>query len=281
MPDTSKQLFNFRFKQQSMKLDGYPKLMGIINLTPDSFSDGGKYNSLEAALQQADNLEKQGADFLDLGGESTRPGYNAVSPDEEIRRVVPVVAELVKRTRLPISIDTTKALVAEAALEAGADIINDVSALSDPAMPEALRRHQAGCIIMHCQQLPPEDSAYAQVFDFLQERLKWAQSQTGLPAEYFVLDPGVGFGKTLSQNLSVIKHLAQLRRRGLPILLGVSNKSYIGKICDEQRPQARLPGSLATAAIAAYQQSCDIIRVHQVAETRQALMVAKAILDSV
>ena len=263
-----------------MTLNGFPKLMGIINLTPDSFYDGGRYNSLESALQQAELLEKQGADFLDLGGESTRPGHAAVDPELELRRVIPVIAALSQRSRLPISIDSSKAQVAEAALQAGASIVNDVSALSDPAMPELLRRFQAGCIIMHNKQLPPEDEAFLQVFDFLQERLDWARRQTGLSAEYFVLDPGIGFGKTQSQNLSLLKHLGQLRRRGLPVLLGVSNKPYIGRICGEQLPQARLPGSLATAAIAAYQGSCDILRVHQVAESKQAILVAKAIREA-
>ena len=167
-----------------------------------------------------------------------------------------MIAALSQRSRLPISIDSSKAQVAEAALQAGASIVNDVSALSDPAMPELLRRFQAGCIIMHNEQLPPEDEAFVQVFDFLQERLDWARRQTGLSAEYFVLDPGIGFGKTQSQNLSLLKHLGQLRR-GLPVLLGVSNKSYIGRICGEQLPgqAARQPGNRGHRRLPG---SCDI-----------------------
>ena len=266
----------FQFKEQHCQLNGCPRIMGILNLTPDSFSDGGKFACLEKAVQRGLQMAAEGAEFLDLGGESTRPGYTPISTEDELRRVLPVLEELRRCCPLPISIDTSKAAVADAALAAGASIVNDVSALRDPAMGEIIGKHGAGCILMHDLQLPPQPEAFRQVEDFLAQRLQWAMEKCSLSKEHFVIDPGIGFGKNLGQNLSLLKYCGSLRKLGVPVLVGMSNKSFIGKIAGEELPDKRLGGSLA-AAVLCQQSGCDILRVHQVFETGQALQVAAAI----
>jgi dihydropteroate synthase len=268
--------YTFQFKDQQCQLDGCPRIMGILNLTPDSFSDGGKFVCPEKAVRRALQMAGEGADFLDLGGESTRPGHTPVSAEDELRRVLPVLEELRRCCPLPISIDTSKAVVADAALAAGASIVNDVSALRDPAMAAVIGKHRAGCILMHDLQLPPQPEAFRQVADFLAQRLQWAMEKCALGKEHFIIDPGIGFGKNLGQNLSLLKHCGSLRKLGAPILVGMSNKSFIGKITGEEQPDRRLGGSLA-AAVLCQRNGCDILRVHQVFETGQALQVAAAI----
>ncbi len=266
----------FKFKDQECQFSGQPRIMGIINLTPDSFSDGGKFNGVEKALRRALQMQEEGAEFLDLGGESTRPGHTPVDTEEELRRVLPVIEELARCCSLPISIDTSKAAVAAAALEAGASIVNDVSALRDPEMPAVIRKYGAGCILMHDLNLPSPPEAFRKVAEFLAERLRWAVASCALSEEHFVVDPGIGFGKNLAQNLSLLRHCGDLRALGRPVLVGSSNKSFIGKVAGETRADQRLGGSIA-ATLLCQMSGCDILRVHQVLENRQALQVAAAI----
>jgi dihydropteroate synthase len=268
--------YTFKFKDQECQFSGQPRIMGIINLTPDSFFDGGKFNGLEKAVQRALQMQAEGAEFLDLGGESTRPGYAPVNSEEELRRVLPVLEELRRCCSLPISIDTSKAAVAAAALEAGASIVNDISALRDPEMPAVIRKYGAGCILMHDLTLPPQPEAFRNVAEFFAERLSWAVASCALSREHFIVDPGIGFGKTLEQNLSLLRHCGMLRTLARPVLVGMSNKSFIGKITGETRAGQRLGGSIA-AALLCQMSGCDILRVHQVFENRQALQVAAAI----
>ena len=268
--------FTFQYKDGQCTLNGMPRIMGILNLTPDSFSDGGKFNCPEKAVERALQMQQEGAEFLDLGGESTRPGFTPVSTEEELRRVLPVIDELRRCCALPISIDTSKAAVAAAALAAGASIVNDVSALRDPQMPGVIRKYGAGCILMHDLKLPPELDAFREVAAFLKERLQWAVASCALSKEHFVVDPGIGFGKTLEQNLSLLKHCGALRSMGMPVLIGMSNKSFIGRITGESDADRRLGGTIS-AGVLCQQNGCDILRLHQILENRQALQVAAAI----
>lgn len=255
---------------------GKPTLMGILNVTPDSFSDGGRYDQCEAAVAHALEMIAEGAEIIDIGGESTRPGHQCVPAEEELRRVLPVLRRLREATDIPISIDTTKASVANATLEAGADIVNDVSALADPEMPQVISRHRAGCVLMHYQQLPPDADAPAMVADWLAQRLEEAQQLCALPREHFVVDPGIGFGKSVPQNLALIAHLDTLCELPSPILLAMSRKSFIGAVANVPNPAERLPGTLAAATLSF--RNCHILRVHDVASVRQALVVAQALL---
>lgn len=258
------------------------KVMGIINVTPDSFSDGGQFSTTEDAVAQAEALVKAGADILDIGGESTRPFADPVSAEEETARVVPAIKAIRKRFTTPISIDTTKASVARAALLAGADILNDISALRhDPLMIEVARSTSVPIIIMHMQGTPGNmqnnpvyDDVVAELLDFFRERLKWIQEQ-GITKERLIIDPGIGFGKKLEHNLSILKHLHAFATLGCPVLLGHSRKRFIGEITDTEVQER----DLATAVVAALavDHNIDIVRVHNVAATRQAIQMAEAI----
>jgi dihydropteroate synthase len=258
-------------------------LMGIINVTPDSFYDGGKrFDSVRAAADGLAMIDA-GAEILDIGGESTRPGAQPVPLEEELRRVVPVIRELRKNLNTPISIDTYKEAVARAALDAGADIVNDISALRfDPAMVALVASESVPLILMHMQGVPrimqvaPHyRDVVREVRDFLAERVCTA-SEAGISTERLIIDPGIGFGKTLAHNLALLKNLASLKSLGQPLLVGVSRKAFIGKVLNAAGPQERLEGSLA-AAVAAAMNGANIIRVHDVIETHRALRVADAI----
>ena len=249
--------------------------MGILNVTPDSFSDGGQFTAVSDAVAHAMAMIAQGASVIDIGGESTRPGHTPVSAEEELRRVIPAIEALRAQSDIPISVDTTKAAVAEAALAAGADIINDVSCLADPQMPAVLKKYSAGAIVMHCTQLSPDDDAVSAVTTQLDETITRACAQTGLPREYFMVDPGIGFGKSDPQIYALLKHLECLHDTGCATLLGVSRKSFIGRLCGEKTPVARLGGTLAVAL--ACRNQCEILRVHDVGMHREALMVDDAI----
>jgi dihydropteroate synthase len=257
-------------------------IVGILNVTPDSFSDGGRYLGAEAAVVRGIDMAGEGADIIDIGGESTRPGALAVSVQEEIERVIPVIRGLRRAISKPISVDTYKADVAGSALDAGADLVNDISALRfDPAMASLVAREKIPLVLMHMQGTPRTmqvrphyRNVLAEVGEFLRSRMEFA-IQAGVGPEQIILDPGIGFGKELDHNLTVLRGLSALGSLGRPLLVGLSRKTFIGKILDVG-PEGRLEGSLA-AAVAAVLRGANLLRVHDVRETHQALRVADAI----
>ncbi len=256
--------------------------MGIVNVTPDSFSDGGLFLEPEAAIAHGEQLVRDGAEILDVGGESTRPGAEPVDVEVELARTQPVVADL-EGLGYTVSIDTSKAAVAEAALGAGAEIVNDVTALrGDADMAALCAERGATVVLMHMAGEPrtmQEDPRYEDVVDevkaFLAERVGTAVA-AGIDEEKVWVDPGIGFGKTLEHNLELLRRLGELRELGLPLVVGTSRKSFIGKV-DGSEVEQRIGGSVATAVLAAAD-GADVLRVHDVAETAQALRVAKAVL---
>ncbi len=262
-----------------------PLVIAILNVTPDSFSDGGKYLSVDDSLKQAENMVADGADILDVGGESTRPGSMQVDADEEIRRVVPVIEAISKRFDTPISIDTTKSKVAESAMDAGAEIINDISGLRfDERIADVATHSKAGLILMHSlgafetlHSQTPVDNIFAIVRTDFQRAIDVAHSY-GVKDEQIALDVGIGFGKTLEQNLELIVKLDKLINEfpEYPMLVGASRKSFIGKILGDVPPSERLGGSIA-AALVAIQNGAKIVRVHDVKETVSAIKVASKI----
>ncbi len=259
--------------------------MAILNVTPDSFSDGGKFASLDAALRQAEKLINEGADILDIGGESTRPGSASVSADEETSRVVPVIEAIGKRFDTPISIDTTKSQVAQTAVEAGAEIINDISGLRfDERIATVAAEHEAGLILMHSRgefatmhSQPPVDDIIAEVTADLRRSTSIARKH-GVSQDRIAIDIGIGFGKTLAQNLELLAKLDKLVLEfdQFPILVGTSRKSFIGKLLNGAPPDQRLSGSLASIAIAVWN-GAKIVRVHDVKETVDALTIISAV----
>lgn len=260
-----------------------PQIMAILNVTPDSFSDGGQFVDPQAALAQARALAEV-ADLLDIGGESTRPGAAEVPGDEEIARTAPVIGALrAGGLTAPISIDTRKAGVADAALRAGADIVNDVAALLfDPDLGPLAAKAQAPVILMHHQGTPEVmqadpryDDVLLDVYDWLSERVEAAVAM-GIPRQRIAVDPGIGFGKTAAHNLALIRGISLFHGLGCPVLLGASRKRFIGTIGGVADPQARMPGSLAVA-LAGVAQGVQMIRVHDAAETRQALRIWQAL----
>ncbi len=261
-------------------------VMGIVNVTPDSFSDGGRHNTTEKAVEHALKLIADGADILDVGGESSRPGAGPVALDEERRRVLPVVRELVRQSSVPISIDTVKAEIAEESLQAGACVINDITALrGDPRMAGIVRDQRAGVILMHMQGEPATmhlNPSYADVVAevgvFFEERLKFCRT-AGLDPESIALDPGIGFGKTNEHSLQLLRKLGEFQRFGRPVCLGVSRKGFIGEIINRPRDQ-RTIGSVAVACFAVTLNSAQIVRVHDVAEHFDALRMLDALQSS-
>ena len=258
-----------------------PSVMGVVNVTPDSFSDGGLFVEPAAAVEHARRLVEEGAALVDVGGESTRPGAPPVSADEELARVVPVLEGLVG---LPVSIDTSKAVVARRALDLGAELVNDVTALrGDPALVEAVADADAYVCLMHMQgsprtmQVAPQyDDVVGDVLAFLEKRLAFAV-ESGVREERICIDPGIGFGKTPDQNLELLRRLDELRALGRPVLVGVSRKSTLGKVLgDAGATTGSLSASLG-AAVAAYLRGAAMIRAHDVRETVEALAVAAAV----
>jgi len=260
-------------------------VMGVLNLTPDSFSDGGQFFSFDQAIAQAEQMISEGADIIDIGGESTRPGSEFVTVKEELRRVIPVIERLAAKTSVPISIDTTKAMVAHAALQAGAEICNDISALRfDPLLADEVANANAGLVLMHSrgtpktmQQLPPFADIMSEVIRGLRESIAIAH-QHGVTSESIAIDPGIGFGKTAEQNIELIAKLDQLAREfaDFPILIGTSRKSFIGKLLDNAPADERLNGTIATIA-ASVLNGAHIVRVHDVKAVVEAVRVAEAI----
>ncbi len=259
-----------------------PRLMGILNVTPDSFSDGGEHDAPDTAVQHALHLIDDGADIIDVGGESTRPGAQPVDAADEAARVLPVIRELAARTSVPISIDTTKAAVAAAAIEAGASIVNDISGLTfDCDMPRVCANAQVAVVCMHIQgtpqtmqQQPRYTDCVAEVVAFLQQRLTQL-ADAGIAPERVCLDPGIGFGKTAEHNLELLRNIDALRAAGRPVLIGHSRKRFLAKLL--QRPvEERVAGTIGVS-VALAQNHADILRVHDVRSVRDALLAWFAI----
>lgn len=256
-----------------------PLIMGIVNVTPDSFSDGGRLHSALDAVQHGLSLVEKGADILDIGGESTRPGAEYVDPSDELDRVLPVIEGLISaKCRVPISIDTRKASVAHAAISAGARLFNDVSALTHDENSTVVARLAGAVCLMHAQGTPETmqanptyDDVVLDVYDFLEQRVLHAES-AGLARDQIVVDPGIGFGKTLQHNLDLLRHLSLFHGLGCAVMLGVSRKGFIGTLSGEKQAGRRAPGSIA-AGLAGLDQGVQILRVHDVAETAQAVRV--------
>jgi dihydropteroate synthase len=260
-------------------------VMGVLNITPDSFSDGGSFYSPERAIEHALEMVAEGADIIDIGGESTRPASDFVSAEEELRRVLPVIEKLINQTSIPISVDTTKSSVARAVLAAGAEIINDISALRfDPAIADEVAKAKAGLVLMHSrgtpktmQQLAPVTDILSEVIGGLHESITVAK-QNGVSDEMIAVDPGIGFGKTAEQNVELIVKLDRLVAEfaGFPIMIGTSRKSFIGKLLDNASAGERLYGTIASVA-ASVLKGAHIVRVHDVRATVDAIKVADAI----
>jgi len=271
--------FEYRFPRPAL-------VMGIVNVTPDSFSDGGKFFGADSAISHALELAEQGADILDIGGESTRPGAEPISQGEELHRVIPVIEKLAGKTRAAISIDTMKPAVARAALAAGASIFNDVGAgRNEHEMWQVVSEFKAGYVIMHAQgtpvtmqRRPDYQDVVQEVGNYFFEQMELLAKESDIKPEQIILDPGIGFGKTMKHNLQLLAGLGSFTKWHRPLLLGISRKSFIEKLTGAKLNE-RLPGSLA-CAILAVESGANIIRAHDVAETIQALRMAEAILST-
>jgi dihydropteroate synthase len=259
------------------------RIMGVLNVTPDSFSDGGRFLDPVRAVQHGIKLAREGAHIIDVGGESTRPGSESIPAAEEKRRVVPVIEALAHEVTVPVCVDTCKAEVAAAALEAGASMINDISALRfDPEMAGVAAAHGVPVILMHMKGTPMDmqvaphyDDLLGEIHAFLRERVEWAQAQ-GIAPEKIIVDPGIGFGKTLEHNLLLLRHLGHLRSLGKPVLVGTSRKSFIGRVLDAGVDR-REEGTAATVAVAVWN-GADIVRVHDVARMAPVVRMTEAIM---
>jgi dihydropteroate synthase len=273
---------HWQCRDRSIEMIGRPLIMGIVNVTPDSFSDGGEHDNTSSAVAHALGLVDDGADILDIGGESSRPGAAPVSLDEELRRVVPVVEQLARITSTLISVDTVKPEVARQSLKAGAHIINDITALQEPQMIAVVRDVGAGVILMHMQGTPQtmqQQPTYEDVVDeigaFFEQRIRQLVAQ-GIALETIALDPGIGFGKSQEHTLEQLRRLGEYQRFGRPVCLGVSRKGFIGIITGRPRHE-RVLGSVAVACHAIAQGAAQMIRVHDVAAHRDAVLIFEAL----
>jgi len=272
--------FKYRFGKVEYDLASRTYVMGILNVTPDSFSDGGRYLNIEQAIEHGQKLVEDGADFIDVGGESTRPGSESVSIEEEIRRVIPVIESLAKKTSIPISIDTCKSDVAEAALQVGATIVNDISAMTfDTKMALVVAKHQASVVLMHIKGMPKNmqmnpsyNNVTEDVKQFLREQLEEA-TKAGITQ--IMIDPGIGFGKKFEHNIQLLKELKTFTSLGYPLLVGVSKKSFLSAILNLP-PNERVEGT-AAAVTASILNGANIIRVHDVKEMKRVAMVSDAL----
>ena len=252
-------------------------IMGILNVTPDSLSDGGKYSRIDAALAHAEEMIRDGADIIDVGGESTRPGHIQITDEEEIARVVPVIEALKGRFDTPVSVDTYKSAVAREALKAGADLVNDIWGLKyDPKMPETIQKFGASCCLMHNRKEPDYQDFFPDFLEDLKGCIRLAKA-AGIPDDKILLDPGVGFGKTYEMNLAVIRNLGCMQELGYPVLLGTSRKSVIGLTLDLPADQ-REEGTLATT-VYGITQGCAFVRVHDVQANARAIRMTEAIMN--
>lgn len=262
-----------------------PLIMGVLNVTPDSFSDGGEFLDTDSAVEHGLKMAQDGAAIIDIGGESTRPGAEPVPPSEQIKRVATIIKALSEKTDVPISIDTKDVEVAKAALDAGASIINDITALSDERMAELAAERGVPVILMHklgtpatMQAEPKYEDVVAEVLKYLLERANRAE-QLGLAKDHIFIDPGIGFGKTLQHNLALLKNIDKFVESGYRVLVGTSRKSFIGKITGQEEPAKRIFGTAATVALCAAA-GVSIIRVHDVAQMVDVIKVTKAIKDA-
>ena len=276
-----------RLGARSYPLGRRTYLMGVLNVTPDSFSDGGRFFEPKTAIARGEALARSGADLVDVGGESTRPGASEVTEEEELRRVLPVIQGLAQAGQVPISIDTSKAEVARQALAAGATLVNDVSGLShDPRMGEVIAQAGAACCLMHLKGTPATmqvDPQYDDVVEEVLEALLAAKERAlaaGVKPDRILLDPGIGFGKTLAHNLFLLRRLADLRCLGQPLVVGTSRKSFLGKLGGTGPSEERVIASVASAAAIASSGGADFLRVHDLAQTREAVAVAEALRDA-
>jgi dihydropteroate synthase len=269
-------------KDRLIEFPSRPLIMGVVNVTPDSFFDGGRYLDAEAAVAHAIRLVEEGAHLLDIGAESTRPGADVVDEVEECRRVIPVVTAVAKALTVPISIDTSKAAVAQAALEAGAVLVNDVTALQgDPSMVDVVARTGAGIVLMHMpgtprtmQQDPHYDDVVGEISDFFEERIRFAMAH-GIVRRQIILDPGIGFGKLLGHNLMLLAQLRHFMQFECPLLVGVSQKAFLGQLVD--RPVQERQWATAAAVAMAVDRGAGILRVHDVKSMKDVVQVAAAI----
>ncbi|MDI7259507.1 MAG: dihydropteroate synthase [Thermodesulfobacteriota bacterium] len=274
--------FPLRLRKQTFTLGKRTLLMGVLNITPDSFSDGGLYFDKEKAIAHGVRMAEEGADIIDIGGESTRPGSKPLEMEEELRRIIPVIESLTKEVDVPISIDTYKSAVAQRAIEAGAEMINDISGLHfDPDLALIAVREDIPIVLMHIRGTPETmqkdvyyESLFSEIIQYLKESIQRAES-VGVNPEQVIIDPGIGFGKTLEDNLLIIKNLSEFRVLGKPILLGTSRKTFIGKILNAD-PGQRLEGTLSSIAIAVLN-GAHIIRCHDVLQAKKTIAVADAI----
>ncbi len=282
--------FDLAWGEHRLRFGPRPLIMGILNVTPDSFSDGGSFFSARDALAQAEKMIREGADIIDIGGESTRPFSEAVSETEETRRVIPVVEALANRVKVPISIDTSKAAVARRALDAGASMINDISALrADPELAGVAAASDVPVILMHMKgspgnmQVSPEyNDLFGEIYTFLEQAVATAVEK-GIHRSRLIIDPGIGFGKTVQHNLLLLKYLSNFKAMNLPVLIGTSRKAFVRKLLkpdhltdiDPQQPMVET-GTQATVAVAAIN-GANIVRVHNVADTLATLKIVAAI----
>lgn len=263
---------------QIFDTDNHCYIMGILNVTPDSFSDGGRFDQLDAALRHAEQMIAEGADVIDVGGESTRPGHQQITDEEEIARVTPVIEAIRQNFDAPVSIDTYKSAVAEAALQAGAHLVNDIWGFKyDPKVAEVTARHDAACCLMHNRKEAVYENFLQDVMEDMKECLALAD-RAGVARERILLDPGVGFAKSLEQNLQITKHVDLLKKLGCPVLLGTSRKSMIGLSLDLPVDQ-RVEGTLATTVLGVMK-GCSFVRVHDIKENKRVIQMTEAILKS-
>lgn len=274
-----------KLKFHSFEFDFLKKtyIMGILNVTPDSFYDGGRFINPQKAVEHALRMVDEGADIIDIGGESTRPGAEPISIDEELRRVIPVIEAISKRTSIPISIDTYKASVAKEAIKAGATIINDISGLRfDPEMAEIASKYKVPVIVMHIKGTPKDmqknpyyEALIPEIIEYLRASIIMAK-QAGVDENMVIIDPGIGFGKLPEHNLQIIKNLREFSKLGKPLLIGVSRKSFIGKVLNEASPEKRLEGTASAVAISVIN-GANIVRVHDVGFMAKVVKIADAI----
>ncbi len=275
--------FLFKFKGKTLDLSKKTHVMGIMNITPDSFSDGNQYKTVDEYLFRIEEMLDQGADIIDLGAESTKPGSKPVTADEELERLLPVLEQAISRFETIFSVDTTKSLVAKQALERGVSIINDISGLSfEPDIGRHIANHDAGIILMHTpgrpdvmQELAKYDSILPEIISSLTNSISIAES-FGINFENIIVDPGIGFGKTVEQNLEILRNLSELLKLRRPILIGTSRKSFIGKLLGDIDVHSRIEGSSATVAVSILN-GASFVRVHDVNEMKKVVRITDAI----